>query len=283
MDIFGAFEPFSRSPYHIGMKKGIIKFIRTGAFQPLWEKLHHLSKIGMNYWGGASLYESGEISAMKYAVAKLKGKNSITLFDVGANDGQFALLASQLFPIQTTIYSFEPSHHTFKVLNEQINKANISMSRIKTFNFGLGAQKETLTLYAAEAGATTASLYNMQRHQTISAKDNKEEVSIRTLDDFCAEMQIQQIDYLKIDIEGHEYFCLTGARQMLENRHIRFIQFEFGECHIDSKTFFRDFYRMLSPQYHLYRIVSDGVRQMKSYSTDLEVFDTANYLAELKQ
>ncbi len=36
------------------MKNQITKFIRKKEFQPIWEKLFHFSKIGMNFGGGTS-------------------------------------------------------------------------------------------------------------------------------------------------------------------------------------------------------------------------------------
>ena len=104
-------------------------------------------------------------------------------------------------------------------------------------------------------------------------------MTLKTLDDFCAENEVTEIGYLKIDVEGHELNVLRGAHRMLEEGRIRFVQFEFGEANIDSRTFVRDFFEVLGPDFDLYRIVSNGLRKIPTYHPGLEVFATINYLA----
>ena len=53
----------------------------------------------------------------------------------------------------------------------------------------------------------------------------------------------QEIDIMKLDVEGHELDVLEGSRKTINS--IKLIQFEFGGCNIDSKTFFQDFYYFL--------------------------------------
>ncbi len=260
------------------MKNQILRFIRRKELQPLWEKLFHASKIGMNFWGGSSLFESGEIYAMHYANEKLKKSNSICVFDVGANVGEFATLAVKIFSSKKDIYSFEPSKFTFEGLNKRLKKNGI-IEQIKCFGFGFGSKNEQLTLYASKAGLSAASIYKTNSENTI---EYIEEIEIRTIDNFCLENNINQIDFLKIDIEGHEFQALLGAQKMLEAKKIKFILFEFGEFNIISKTFFKDFYNLLGSNYKFYRVIPNGLREIANYSTDLEVFNTINYLAELR-
>lgn len=264
------------------VKNNILKHIRGRAFQPLWEKLFHYSKIGMNFWGGASLLQSGEKYALLHANKKLNNKmGNIILFDVGAYYGDYALLALKIFTKKIKIFSFEPSSFAFTILNQTIQEKRLQKI-ICTFNFGYGASNEKLILNTSGIGASIASVYNLKNPNNKFKDELRQEIIIKTIDEFCLENNINQIDYLKIDVEGHEFQVLLGAKKMIENRKINFIQFEFGECHIDSRTFFRDFYYYLTPNYQIYRIVSNGLISIKNYSTELEVFDTINYLAELK-
>jgi hypothetical protein len=66
---------------------------------------------------------------------------------------------------------------------------------------------------------------------------------------------------------------------LLEGR-ISAIQWEFGGCNIDSRTFFRDFFYLLDDQYRIYRVVKDGIYPVARYWENLEIFDTVNYFAE---
>jgi FkbM family methyltransferase len=260
------------------MKNFLLQIIRRRSFQPLWRLLLQVSKIGMNHWGGATVAYSGEIAAMNYIKNKTR-KENLLIFDIGANIGQFALVAASVFRGPTFIYSFEPSSFTFNKLNKQIE----GNSRIKTFNIGFGEKEENLKLYFEQEGSSIASLYKPLSKETVDTKDYFEVIKIETIDGFCARNKIEFIDFLKLDIEGHEYFALLGALDMIKHGNIKYIQFEFGEYHIDSKCFFRLFFDLLKDQYLLYRIVSDGVVPIEKYSADLEIFATANYLAELRE
>ena len=64
---------------------------------------------------------------------------------------------------------------------------------------------------------------------------------------------------------------------------INFIQFEFGGCNISSRTFFKDFYEILSPYFKINRILKDGLYPIKSYNEILECYLQQNYLATKKK
>ena len=269
------------------MKNKILKIFRRKVFQGLWEQLFHVSKIGMNYWGGASLSQSGELYALHYINNRLMdiddgGMQNLIFFDVGANRGQYALaLMKTIITPKKKIYSFEPSAETYRLLQRNIRNHNLEDS-VKACHLGFSDKEGSSFLYSPGIGSTIASVHNLKAPLTPYKDEFTESIQIMTIDRFCQQRHIEKIDLLKIDIEGHEYQALLGAQRMIQAGRVRFIQFEFGECHIDARTFFRDFYELLSDRYKLYRIVSNGLREIKGYNTDLEVFSTMNYLAELK-
>jgi len=106
-----------------------------------------------------------------------------------------------------------------------------------------------------------------------------EKVQIQTLDDFCAEKGIEHIHYLKMDVEGHELSVLQGGREMLAKGAIDWIQFEFGGCNIDSRTYLRDFFELLTPYYDIYRLLRNGFRPIRRYHETYEIFTTTNFIA----
>ncbi|HWZ03610.1 MAG TPA: FkbM family methyltransferase, partial [Mucilaginibacter sp.] len=87
---------------------------------------------------------------------------------------------------------------------------------------------------------------------------------------------------LKLDIEGNELNALKGAEKMLKSKSVKSIQFEFGTCNIDSRTYFRDFWFLLNQDYNIFRVVKDGLYPITAYTEYDEVFATINYYAELK-
>ena len=101
------------------------------------------------------------------------------------------------------------------------------------------------------------------------------------IDTYCDERGIEQIDFVKMDIEGHELMALKGCAGLLERGHIRALSFEFGGCNIDSRTYFQDFWYLLrGVNFRLYRVLPDSsLLRIKSYTEQLEVFTTTNYFA----
>jgi hypothetical protein len=61
-------------------------------------------------------------------------------------------------------------------------------------------------------------------------------VKCQTLDSYCSEHGIQQIDFIKIDVEGAEKFVLEGAKDMLQSHRIKAGIFEVGETLSDAGT-----------------------------------------------
>lgn len=245
------------------------------SYQELFEELHAISLKGMNIGEGSGTSSSGEIEALNYIKTKCP-ENNLILFDVGANIGLYTKLLKEQFNENAKIYSFEPSNQTFKTLQSNVSATNVSLS-----NFGFGEIETNLTLYSNQEGSGLASVYNRRLDHFGIDLNLKEEIKLRTIDAFCEENEISTIDFLKIDVEGHEINVLKGAKKLIDQRKIRFIQFEFGGCNIDARTYFQDFYYLLKDNYRIFRIVKDGVFPIKNYKEMYEAFITTNYLAEL--
>jgi hypothetical protein len=100
------------------------------------------------------------------------------------------------------------------------------------------------------------------------------------------EYAIDKVDFMKVDVEGHELAVLSGARQMLNSQRIVALSFEFGSGQINSRCFFHDFWDLLHPLgYRVQRICPGGMLlEIEEYYEDLEHFrGVSNYLAVLAQ
>ncbi|QDK77227.1 FkbM family methyltransferase [Spirosoma sp. KCTC 42546] len=251
---------------------------RIVLLQPVYEKLHLFTLYAMNYGGGSFTDDSGEEYVVRYVARKTAEQSEpVTIFDVGANVGTYAQMILKGFGKRATIHCFEPSRATYQTL-----KANVPEQNVYKHNIGLSDQAGELALYtdAEQSGMTSVYERDLQHIQVSFAQH--EVAAFSTADEFAASQGIKQIDLLKIDVEGHELAVLKGASKLIEEQRIRFIQFEFGGTSIDSRTYFRDFWHLLSPNFTLYRIVGNGLRRIDAYSEFLEIFVTVNFLAERK-
>ncbi len=246
--------------------------------QPLFQLLYKLSVYGMNYNRSGLFSKTGEILVLKYAQKKLSATKNRVLFDVGGNRGDYSLAMAKVFHRNSDqIYCIEPSPEKFAVIEKNTAGKNIS-----SFNIGFGDERSEQTLYGPGAFSGLSSVYKRRLDHAGITMNHEERVKLQTLDSFCLENEISRIDFLKLDIEGHEYKCLLGAKGMLENNRIKFLQFEFGGSNIDSRTYFQDFWYLLHDRFNIYRIVHDGLVHIKRYNESLEIFKNINFLAELK-
>ncbi|GAB3693541.1 FkbM family methyltransferase [Spirosoma flavus] len=267
------------------VKKLINKFLNSNTInqsmsgkvenQELFERLHRLSIAGMNIGSGASPDNSGEARVIDYIYKKLSKQECVTIFDVGANVGEYVILLERHFE-SASIYCFEPSINTYSKLLTNTKE----FDNIKYYNFGFGSHSEKVTLFSEKNESALASLYNRKLDHFNIEMSYCEEVDLRTVDEFCQDNFIDHIHFIKIDVEGHEIQVLQGAKQMIDAGKIDFIQFEFGGCNIDSKTYFQDFFYQLKDKYTIYRIVQNGLHKIDAYREDYELFLTTNFLAE---
>jgi FkbM family methyltransferase len=229
----------------------------------------------MNIGGGTNVRSSGESVVIERILPGLVGDGRPTVFDVGANVGSYSTEILSAFGSRVELHAFEPSRAAFAQLSARIGgQANVHLHE-----FGLSAREERLMLYANETGSGLGSVYDRRLDHLGIAMDVTEEIVVRPLDDVCAEAGIDRISLLKMDVEGHELRVLEGARGMLERNAIDLIQFEFGGCNIDSRTYFQDFFYLLDPGFRLHRIVRDGLTPVDRYREADEIFITTNFLA----
>jgi FkbM family methyltransferase len=266
------------------MRDGKVKSLGRRVLSPLlgrprlqafFSSVYEISLAAMGYGEGANPAASGEEGALRYVESCLRAEPKVTMFDVGANVGQYAASVLDRWGERVALWCFEPSPSTFRMLGERLREH----PQVTLENLGLSDKDGTLTLHTLGEGSKVASLYERRTEQW--NLDKTEQIRVRTLDGYCAENRIDSIGYLKLDVEGHELSVLQGARGMLAAGAIRFIQFEFSAACIDARVFFRDYWELLSKDYAIYRVIVHGLAPVVEYDETLEVFKRAtNYLAE---
>ena len=180
------------------------------------------------------------------------------------------------------VYSFEPSQKTFQTLSQNISSDPACKGRVTLLNIGLSNKAEEVSLFTDAENSGLASVYHRRLDHFNIAMDKKETVLLTTLDGFCEKNNIAKIDFLKMDVEGHELSVLQGAQKMLDKKAIACIQFEFGGNNIDSKTFFQDFFYLLKDDFSIFRVVKDGLYPITEYKESYESFLCTVFVAERK-
>jgi FkbM family methyltransferase len=248
-----------------------------GAFQALVE----VGYAGLNVGEGNHPAASGEREAAE-AIRSLLGHRAreAVLFDVGANVGDYTSILLDVFGPNSKTWTFEPSQSTFSILERRHGDTD----RVTLRNIGFSDRPGTGVLRAPGEGSKLGSLHDT--HSRLEPQGLplvvEETVTLESIDSFCASEHIDRIDFVKLDVEGHELHILRGAARMLAEGRITAIQFEFGGANIDSRSFMRDFFDLLTPQYAIYRVLQHGLFPIARYDVTLEVFKRAtNYVAVL--
>ena len=250
-------------------------------YQKFFHKLLDIYILGLNY-NNCDISNNGEKNVLLLIKQTLEKKHqSKIIFDVGANIGNYSQLLTEVLGTKNiTIYAFEPSNQTFRKLLSKF----ASNDHVRLCNFGLSNTEEVLPLFSCteEIESSLASVYKRDITHIGIEMQEIEKISLDTIDNFCNKNNIDHIDFIKLDVEGHELKVLMGAQKMLAQKRINTIQFEFGGCNIDSRTYFKDYYKLLINNYKIFRILKDGLSPIEKYDESLEIFKYSNYLAIIK-
>lgn len=242
--------------------------------QPLFERVQRLLEAGRNVGGATNDYHrNGEFEVMRMIKSRYGTDEILTIFDVGAHRGDYAKLLFSVFGSSMVAFCFEPSESLFRELVK-----NLPHPPFRHFRIGLGDEETSGELFSPISNIPT--MLSDSFAITGETIQKSEKIQVVPLDSFCKKFQVQRIHFLKIDVEGYELRVLQGARDMIEADGIDYIQFEFGQHCVAARTYFKDFFDLLSPQYRIFRVLRRGIYELKLYSSSMENFVSAtNYLA----
>jgi FkbM family methyltransferase len=144
-----------------------------------------------------------------------------TFFDVGANYGFYALMASHIGGPESTVCAFEPQPRLAEAL--RISKQANQFSQLRLFEMALGDQDGAADFFIPDTGSGVGSVFREHASQTRPVKQTT--VKIATLDSVFRNESLERLDVIKIDVEGAELEVLRGARETLGLLH-PFVWFE---------------------------------------------------------
>jgi len=178
--------------------------------------------------------------AVKYIVKNVDLNKQFVIFDIGANIGDYIQLLNSNVQANLSIHSFEPNPKTFERLYERFG----GQPNVKLTNAGLGSLDGKMTLYdPGNHGSAIASLYNRKAFENFPSQDQPIpiEVDLITIDSYIKNNNIKQVNYMKIDVEGHELEALKGAKESFEAGIVNAGQFEMGDTFRDAGITIEDF------------------------------------------
>lgn len=238
--------------------------------------LRQLALTGLAAASGGDPETSGEVVALERVKGVLGNIAVAHIVDAGANAGEWTLLAKQVMP-NSIVTCIEAARANIDKLTRNLNGLDgVSILHAAVSN----RHGELVDFYTDGEGSGHSSMYN--KHMR-SGDNSLGEIFISA--EACYTITIdemfsgQQIDMLKLDVEGAEFEALEGAERSIDKNLIKVIQFEVGMPLMDARRYFRDFWMMLSEKYHIAIIMKDGLKRIDSYHESMEVFMCQNYIA----
>ena len=192
------------------------------------------------------------------------------IFDVGANVGDWAVMAAQ-HCADATIHAFEIVPATADLCAKNIaHEKRIILNR-----FGLADQAGEIPIRVYDGLSTHSSAVDFPH----DAPSRVVPCPVQTGDDYVRAQNVAQIDLLLLDVEGAENRVMAGFAETLRLGKIRAIQFEYGRANILSKFLLRDWYELLTPLGYKIGKLYPTYIDFKPYDLRDEDFIGPNYVA----
>jgi len=142
----------------------------------------------------------------------LQTKSGELLVDVGAHIGRYTLFAASR---SCRVVALEPDPSNFAILqaNIQLN----GMKNVTALRLAASDHRESKLLYFGDRVNTGTSSLEVQWSAQRGTHESPSTVQVQceTLDALLRQLAIRKIDWLKVDVEGHEIAVLQGASEAL--------------------------------------------------------------------
>lgn len=197
------------------------------------------------------------------------------VFDVGAGCGEWSRALLKFKP-DARLFLFEPQPERVEKLRGGELGGAVVLPK------ALSSSQGCAVLQVPEGGGGIASFHKRRDSYFAHIRFSETTVQTTTIDAVVRDWALPQIDFLKMDVEGHEMEVLKGAENALNHQQIGALSFEFGSGNLNSRTFFKDFWDLLVPfGFDIYRILPcSEVIRIWEYDEDCEYFrGVTNYIA----
>jgi FkbM family methyltransferase len=203
-----------------GVDNGSNRFL--AARNELWSSLKKpvlmrwLGDLLVMIWPGNELsrvlfltgnFEPNELTWMSQTLAE-----GMTMIDIGAHMGMYTLTASKLVGESGVVVAVEPSTREFQRLNFHVTLNELRNVRCLQLAASSAFGEATLKIASEwNSGHNTFGEFFNPEVETI----REERVLTQTLDAVVSAQNLERVDLIKIDVEGHEMQVLAGAVETL--------------------------------------------------------------------
>ena len=187
------------------------------------------SKNGKTYWieRGDTMYEGrlthGQYQSTNWDFAQTIVTDWRRCIDIGSNNACNAIHYAEQFD---TVECFEPTHLAQQLWTRTIKDNGVKNATLHTEALGEYTGTTEIITHPRNGGHNHLTHYD-KNPRARGTEKVKQTVQVRTLDSY----NFEEVDFVKIDVEGYELFVLQGALQtILHNRPILQLELVEAQC-----------------------------------------------------
>lgn len=180
----------------------------------------------------------------------LKNQNIKTVFDIGANTGQFAMMIHNVLP-EASIYSFEPLKDRY----EQLITTMQHVAKFRAFNYALGDEHSETEIHRSKFSPSSSLLPMADLHKQAfpyTKEKTVERIRVRRLDEISQDLDCSENILIKIDVQGFEDKVILGGKELLSKAKILIVETSF-EILYETQPLFDAIYDMLKQMQFSYK------------------------------
>ncbi len=232
--------------------------------------------------GDADFERNGERGFLEALFRYLKesGRAKFVLLDVGANVGAYTRLLLDGASLlegkgKLEVHAFEPAQESFESLRRGLSTdGRVILNRKAASNVN-----GTAPIFSDAARSPLASLHRRDLAALGLDLGGTETIETIRLEDYLKTRAIDHVDFLKLDVEGHERAAVEGLGSYLSGERMDFVQFEYGGTYLDAHVSLREIYLLFERAgFAVAKVMRDGL-DVRPYQPWMENFQYANYVA----
>jgi FkbM family methyltransferase len=177
-------------------------------------------KMYLDKWDSLDLLENRVYGELDTKIVKKIVKTGDIVLDLGANIGYFTILFAKLVGINGKVIAFEPELKNFKILKKNISENKFNNVILE--NKAVSDKNGMSVLFTGTKSSGANRIYEPKKAQEWREKEKqqefeKKEIETVSIDTFLIQKKIKYVNFIKMDIEGGEFFALKGMKDVLKN------------------------------------------------------------------
>jgi FkbM family methyltransferase len=200
--------------------------------------------------------------------------------DLGANLGLYTKLFAEAVGPSGTVFALEPVPSTFKLLRSNLGR--LGLSNVEAFPVAVSDRASLVEMAVPRYAGGGANYYEARIGTITGPKAQTVQATTVRLDDVFADLE--RVDVIKCDVEGHELNALRGAEELVRRCHPAWLMELSGSPDNPASAAAEVVARMRTVGYEIYRFDGRKLRpRMRGHRAVNYFFLRPEHLGRLPQ